>query len=293
MSSFELLFERFRERVVEACAPELTGAAAELDEAQSPKDKPSEKSQHRGARPRALGLPPSCRARRSRSRSLPRDRLPSCGASAPSSAMTRASSFESHAGPVSGPPDPPREARLRELPRHRGASAGAGARDRARQARIGLVAQILVAKYLEHTPLYRQREIYKRSRVNLPRSTWAMRSRRAATLAPVARRIRSGARARHREHGGYRAAGARSAGMPTDRSAVSLALCRRARFAYFAYTPTARERAAGGARRLPGLSPGRWLRRLRRAVSREGLPADRGGLLHARAALLRRGGRGG
>jgi transposase len=55
----------------------------------------------------------------------------------------------------------------------------------------GLVAQVLVAKYLEHTPLYRQREIYKRSRVDLPRSTLGDAVAAACHhLLPVARRIR-------------------------------------------------------------------------------------------------------
>jgi hypothetical protein len=55
----------------------------------------------------------------------------------------------------------------------------------------GLVAQVLVSKYLEHTPLYRQREIYKRSRVNLPRSTLGDAVAAACHhLLPVARCIR-------------------------------------------------------------------------------------------------------
>ena len=49
---------------------------------------------------------------------------------------------------------------------------------------------MLVAKYRDHLPLYRQRQIYKRSRVDLPRSTlgdWVAAG--AELLAPVARRI--------------------------------------------------------------------------------------------------------
>ena len=37
----------------------------------------------------------------------------------------------------------------------------------------GLLAQVLVAKYADHTPLYRQEEIYARSGVPIPRSTMA------------------------------------------------------------------------------------------------------------------------
>ncbi len=55
----------------------------------------------------------------------------------------------------------------------------------------GLVAQVIVAKYKEHCPLYRQREIYKRCGVDLPRSTLGDAvAQAAALLEPVARRIR-------------------------------------------------------------------------------------------------------
>lgn len=55
----------------------------------------------------------------------------------------------------------------------------------------GLLAQVLVAKYTDHAPLYRQRQQYKRHGVDLPRST--LGDAVAATtelLAPIARRIR-------------------------------------------------------------------------------------------------------
>jgi transposase len=44
--------------------------------------------------------------------------------------------------------------------------------DRGRPA-PGLLAQVLIAKYADHTPLYRQESIYRRSGVELPRSTLA------------------------------------------------------------------------------------------------------------------------
>jgi transposase len=55
----------------------------------------------------------------------------------------------------------------------------------------GLLAQVLVAKYRDHVPLYRQRQIYKRSRVDLATSTlgdWVAAG--AELLAPLARRLR-------------------------------------------------------------------------------------------------------
>jgi len=192
MPSFELLFELFRERVVEACAPELTGAAAELDEAQSPKDKPSEKSQHRRRQAESAGFATEL-PRETVTIAVPAARSPAKAAvpSAPSSAMTRASSFEYT------------PAQFRVLRIRREKRACASCRDTVVRAlapvRViergklgsGLVAQILVAKYLEHTPLYRQREIYKRSRVNLPRSTLGDAVAAGChLLLPVARRIR-------------------------------------------------------------------------------------------------------
>ena len=40
-------------------------------------------------------------------------------------------------------------------------------------ATAGLLAQVLVAKYADHLPLYRQESIFARAGVELPRSTLA------------------------------------------------------------------------------------------------------------------------
>lgn len=37
----------------------------------------------------------------------------------------------------------------------------------------GLLAQVLIAKYLDHAPLYRQEQIFERAGLALPRSTLA------------------------------------------------------------------------------------------------------------------------
>jgi len=55
----------------------------------------------------------------------------------------------------------------------------------------GLIAQVVVAKFKDHVPLYRQRQIYKRHRVDLPRSTLGDAIAGAAFwLHPLAERIR-------------------------------------------------------------------------------------------------------
>lgn len=55
----------------------------------------------------------------------------------------------------------------------------------------GLIAQVLVAKFKDGLPLYRQRQIYKRHCVDLPRSTLGdLVARGTFALAPVAERIR-------------------------------------------------------------------------------------------------------
>ncbi len=38
-------------------------------------------------------------------------------------------------------------------------------------ATAGLLAQIMVSKYVDHLPLYRQEQILKRNGIDLPRST--------------------------------------------------------------------------------------------------------------------------
>ncbi len=191
-AQLELLFELFREQVKEASAPELSGAAAELDEAQPQKDKPSEKSQRRRRQGENAAFPADL-PRETGTIAVPAEDVPCtiCGAECAVLGHDESEQLEYT----------PAQFRVRRIRREKRACATC--RDTVVRApapvRVvergklgaGLVAQILVAKYLEHTPLYRQREIYKRSRVDLPRST--LGDAVAATchlLAPVARRIR-------------------------------------------------------------------------------------------------------
>lgn len=54
----------------------------------------------------------------------------------------------------------------------------------------GLLAHVLISKYCDHLPLYRQSEIYAREGVDIPRSTMAgWVGRMGAALAPIAERI--------------------------------------------------------------------------------------------------------
>jgi len=54
----------------------------------------------------------------------------------------------------------------------------------------GLLAQVLISKYCDHLPLYRQSEIYAREGVEIPRSTMAgWIGKMSAHLAPLAERI--------------------------------------------------------------------------------------------------------
>ena len=76
--------------------------------------------------------------------------------------------------------------------------AGAVAADRAWPAGSGLLAHVLVAKYCDHAPLYRQSAIYARAGVELERSTLADWVGQAAFLleplaAAIARHVRAGA----------------------------------------------------------------------------------------------------
>lgn len=190
-AQLELLFDLFREQVEEASVPELTGAAAQLDEAQ-PQDKPSEKSQRRRRKARDEAFPAA----------LPRETVTVL---VPESGRTCATCGDERE--ILGHDESeqleyePAQFRVRKIRREKRACRKC--RDSVVRApsppRVvergklgaGLVAQVLVAKYLEHTPLYRQREIYKRSRVNLPRSTLGDAVAAACHhLLPVARGIR-------------------------------------------------------------------------------------------------------
>ena len=59
--------------------------------------------------------------------------------------------------------------RCRAGPARRSPGTDAVAADRARPAGSGLLAHVLIGKYCDHLPLYRQAEIYAREGVALPR----------------------------------------------------------------------------------------------------------------------------
>ncbi|MGO6849608.1 IS66 family transposase [Rhizobium beringeri] len=66
----------------------------------------------------------------------------------------------------------------------------------------GLVAHVLVAKYCDHLPLYRQSEIYAREGIDLSRSTMADWIGKASTLLePLLVKLREHVLAGHRLHG--------------------------------------------------------------------------------------------
>lgn len=70
------------------------------------------------------------------------------------------------------------------------------------RATPSLLAHVLVSKYLDHLPLYRQSEIYAREGVKLPRSTLADYVGQAAwLLAPIAEGIRAHVFAAEKVHG--------------------------------------------------------------------------------------------
>lgn len=191
--SFELLFSLFLEQAVEqAATPELSGAAAELDEAQSPKDNPSEKSQRRRRRIESAPLPAEL-PREPVTITVPAAEIACEGCGAKREVIGHDESDQLEYTPA--------QFRVKVFRREKRACPAC--RDTVVRApapvRVvergkfgaGLVSQIVVAKYLEHQPLYRQREIYKHSGVDLPRSTLGDAVAAACHhLLPVARRIR-------------------------------------------------------------------------------------------------------
>jgi transposase len=190
-AQLELLFELFQEEVDEKSASSLSGAQAELDEAQ-PKEKRSEESEKRRRRTTSRALPED----------LPREtvtvpvleselRCETCG-------KVREVLGYDESEVLEYEPATFRVRRIRREKRACGkcrdtvvrAPAPPRVVERGRLG-AGLVAQILVSKFLEHTPLYRQRQIYKRYRVDLPRSTLGDAVAAAChLLQPIARRIR-------------------------------------------------------------------------------------------------------
>ena len=94
-------------------------------------------------------------------------------------------------GAVSSDPDQASEARLPVVHRHRGAGTGASTADRERHPNQAMVAHVLVARYADHLPLYRQAQILARQGVILERSTLSFWMKcAAAEVAPVVARPR-------------------------------------------------------------------------------------------------------
>ena len=191
-AQIELLFDLFRERVEEeATTSELRGAAAELDEAQA-KEKPSAKSQRRRRQAPGASFPAD----------LPREtvtvEVPAAEQTCTGCRETRDLMGYDESEQLEYTPARFQVRRIRREKRAcrtcRDTVVRAPAPPRVVERGVlgaGLVAQVLVSKYLEHTPLYRQREIYKRSRVGLPRSTLGDAVAAACHhLLPVTRRIR-------------------------------------------------------------------------------------------------------
>lgn len=190
-AQLELLFELFQEQATEAKPPELSGAQAELDEAQ-PKEKRSEQSRKRQRRAESKDWPEDL-PRETWTVPIPESevRCEACGETREVVGYDESEVLEYE----------PAVFRVRKIRREKRACrkghdtvvrAPAPPRvvERGRLG-AGLVAQILVSKYLEHTPLYRQRQIYKRCRVSLPRSTLGDAVAAAChLLEPLARRIR-------------------------------------------------------------------------------------------------------
>ncbi len=188
----DLLFDLAREKLEEAMTPELSGAAAELDEAQPKGDKPSEKSQARRRRKTFESFPPE----------LPRvevvvevpeaeRKCASCGQECKILGHDESEQLE-YVPARFEVKRILREKRACEKCRDAVLRAPALPRVVERgKLGSGLVAQILVAKYSEHVPLYRQREILKRSRVDLSRSTLGDAVAAACfQLRPIAQQIR-------------------------------------------------------------------------------------------------------
>jgi transposase len=190
-AQLELLFDLFYEQVEAEAVPELQGAAAELDEGQ-PKDKPSEKGQRRrrkGARDFPADLP-----RETVTVEVPESLQACATCGEPREVIGHDESEQLEYEPA--------QFRVREIrrekracPKCRDAVVRAPAPPRVLERGklgTGLIAQVVVGKYLEHSPLYRQREIYKRSGVDLPRSTLGDAVAAACHhLLPVARGIRA------------------------------------------------------------------------------------------------------
>ena len=165
--------------------------------------------------------------------------------------------------------------------REHGAGADALAADRARPAGAGLLAHVLVGKYCDHLPLYRQSGIYAREGVDLDRSTLADWVGKAAWLGcsplveAVGRACHGRREAARRRHAG---AGA-GAGHRQDQDRTAMGLCPR-RTTLWRASPAggrlpllARSQGRASARpsgELPRHPPGRRLCRLRRALSEPG-----------------------
>ena len=174
---------------------------------------------------------------------------------------------------------------------------GAVASDLTAGPALGLLAQVLVAKFCDHTPLHRQAGIYAREGVELDRSTladWVGRS--VFLLDPLAEAIGRHVRAGQVLHAddttvpGRRAPGTgktrtgRACGWSCGTTFVGIGHSA-GRLLSLLAGPQGHPRP-GAARPLPRLPSCRWLCRLRQSLSAHHAgrraAADRGGVLESR-----------
>jgi transposase len=166
----------------------------------------------------------------------------------------------------------------------------------------GLLAQVLVAKFCDHTPLHRQAGIYAREGVELDRSTladWVGRS--VFLLAPLAEAIGRHVRAGQVLHADDTTVPVLAPGTGKTRTGRLWVVVRDERpfgsdippAAYYRYSPDRKGiHVPGAARPLPRLPSCRWLRRLRQSLSAHDAgrraAADRGGVLESRTPEILR-----
>ena len=186
----ELLFDLMEERTREECVPGLSGAAAELDEGQR-KEKAPRKKKRASRRPSQDLLDPE----------IPREtvQIPvpeseqACGTCGDTMSVLGHDVSEMLEYTPGSFTVKVIEREKRACGRCRDSVVRAPAPSRVvERGRLGagLIAQILVSKYLDHAPLYRQSQIYERHRVSLPRSTLGDAVAVGADrLQPIARRI--------------------------------------------------------------------------------------------------------
>jgi len=142
---------------------DLADLAARLEQAR-PSPKPAEKQA-----PKRQPLPAELPRREIRHE----PESTTCSVAARSSASARTSPRSSTTRRVSLPSNATcAQVGMREV-RDAGTGAGRAARDRQGIPTSGLLAQVLVAKFQDHLPLYRQEQIFGRAGLPIPRSTLA------------------------------------------------------------------------------------------------------------------------